>query len=82
MAFLGGAVTEKIPDAAARAQEYRESVISYEKLDAEIDALLSSHAGASRNLSDVEYVRYRELVDLRDLAYNRMKTLELSLLDE
>ncbi len=32
--------------------------------------------------TDEDYARYRELADLRDLAYNRMKTLERALLDE
>ncbi len=69
-------------DAAAKAHEYEQSVIAYEKLDQQIDSLLSSRGGVSQNLTDEDYAHYRELADLRDLAYNRMKTLERALLDE
>jgi hypothetical protein len=69
-------------DPASQAHEYNRLVIEYERLDKTIDDLLGSHGGASKNLSDEEFVHYRELVDLRDLAYNRMKTLERTLLDE
>lgn len=67
---------------AAKAHEYEQSVIAYEKLDQQIDSLLSSRGGVSQNLTDEDYAHYRELADLRDLAYNRMKTLERALLDE
>ncbi len=69
-------------DPAAKAQEYKQSVLAYEALDAQIDELLQSRGGQSENLSDEEFAHYRELADLRDLAYNRMKTLERALLDE
>ncbi len=69
-------------DPVARAHEYDQSVRAYEDLDSQIDALLSSRGGMSQNLSDEDYIHYRELVDLRDLAYNLMKTLERALLDE
>ena len=69
-------------DAAAKAHAYEQSVIAYEKLDEQIDALLASRGGQSENLSDEEFAHYRELADLRDLAYNKMKTLEQELLDE
>ncbi len=75
-------MTNSTQDPAARAKEYQESVLAYEALDAEIDALLQSRGGASENLTDEEFAHYRELADLRDLAYNRMKTLERALLDE
>jgi hypothetical protein len=69
-------------DAAAQAQAYNASVIAYESLDREIDQLLAAHGGASKNLSDTEFAHYRELVELRDLAYNKMKTLAQGLLDD
>lgn len=69
-------------DPAARVREYQDSVLAYEALDAEIDALLESAGGHTEALSDEQYIRYRELADLRDLAYNRMKALERGLLDE
>ena len=75
-------MTHDVHDPAAKAKEYQQSVLAYEALDAEIDTLLQSRGGASENLTDEEFAHYRELADLRDLAYNRMKTLERSLLDE
>jgi hypothetical protein len=75
-------VTDNTQDPAVRAKEYRESVLAYEALDAEVDNLLQSRGGATENLTDEEFAHYRELADLRDLAYNRMKTLERALLDE
>jgi hypothetical protein len=67
---------------AERAREYQQSVIAYEELDKQIDNLIQSRGGVSENLSDEDFAHYRELADLRDLAYNRMKTLERELLDE
>ena len=67
---------------AAIAHEYQEAVLAFESLDEQVDRLLSVHGGHSKDLSDEDFAHYRELADLRDLAYNRMKTLELTLLDE
>jgi hypothetical protein len=76
-------VTENAQNPAAKAaQDYQKSVLEYEALDRQIDELLSSRGGLSENLSDEDYAHYRELADLRDLAYNRMKTLERALLDD
>ncbi len=75
-------MTNGTQDSAAKAREYEQSVLAYEKLDKQVDELLSSRGGHSDDLSDEDYVRYRELAELRDLAYNRMKTLERTLLDE
>lgn len=69
-------------DPVKRVQEYKESVLAYEALDEQIDTLLQSYGGHTEDLSDEAYIRYRELADLRDLAYNRMKSLERGLLDE
>jgi hypothetical protein len=69
-------------DAAARVHEYEQSVLEYEALGEQIATLLTSRGGQTENLSDEDYAHYRELADLRDLAYNRMKTLERALLDE
>lgn len=69
-------------DPVKRVQEYKESVLAYEALDEQIDTLLQSYGGRTEDLSDEAYIRYRELADLRDLAYNRMKSLERGLLDE
>jgi hypothetical protein len=75
-------VTDNTQNLAEKAQQYRQSVLDYEALDEQIDQLLQSRGGHSDQLTDEEYTHYRELADLRDLAYNRMKTLERSLLDE
>lgn len=69
-------------DVITQAHEYDQLVQHYETLDRQIDSLIGSHGGASKNLSDEEFAHYRELVELRDLAYNKMKTLERTLLDE
>ena len=66
----------------AKVHEYEQSVIAYEKLNNEIDQFLSARGGHSEDLSDEEFAHYRELADLRDLAYNRMKRLERGLLDD
>jgi len=69
-------------NAAEKAHQYDQSVLAYQKVDAEIDRLLTSRGGRPENLSDEEFAHYRELADLRDLAYNKMKMLEQDLLDE
>jgi hypothetical protein len=80
--ITGAIVTDNTQNLAEKAQQYRQSVLDYEALDEQIDQLLQSRGGHSDQLTDEEYTHYRELADLRDLAYNRMKTLERSLLDE
>ena len=67
---------------AEQAHEYQEAVLAFEALDEQVDGLLSAHGGHSKDLSDEDFAHYRELAELRDLAYNRMKTLERTLLDE
>lgn len=63
-------------------QAYRDAQLAYEQLDEELDTLLQSKGGHTKDLSDDEYERYRELAHRRDIAYNHMKTLERALLDE
>ena len=69
-------------DTQAKVQLYEKSVLDYEKLHHEITQLLSSRGGRVESLSDEEFAHYRELADLRDLAYNKMKNLEKGLLDD
>ena len=69
-------------DTQAKVQLYERSVLEYEKLHQEIIELLSSRGGHVDSLSDEEFAHYRELADLRDLAYNKMKNLEKELLDD
>jgi len=75
-------MAEQAQDLAAKAREYQRSVLEYEGLAHQITQLLSAHGGITRNLSDEEYATYREMAERRDLAYNRMRTLERILLDE
>ena len=63
-------------------QEYQRAVLDYESLERQVTNLLAAHGGVTRNLSDDNYAQYRELAARRDLAYNRVKTLERGLLDE
>ncbi|MBX3086727.1 MAG: hypothetical protein KF716_34155 [Anaerolineae bacterium] len=63
-------------------QAYRDAQLAYEKIDEELDTLLQSKGGHTKDLSDDDYERYRELAHRRDIAYNHMKTLERALLDE
>ena len=69
-------------DTQKKAQLYERAVLDYEKLHEEIILLLGSRGGRVDSLSDEEFAHYRELADLRDLAYNKMKTLEKGLLDD
>ena len=73
---------DKSQEMAAKAQEYQQSVLDYEALEHQIIRFLATHAGGTRNLSDEQFLQYRDLADRRDLAYNRMKTLEKGLLDD
>ncbi len=65
-----------------KVQRYREIVLRYEAVDAEIDALLTQHGGASENLSDEERGRYRQLAAQRDDLLNEMRVLEQELLED
>lgn len=61
------------PDEMARIEQYRRLVLEYEALDEEIDTLLAQHRGATENMSDEDFDRYRELAHRRDALYNQMK---------
>ncbi len=63
------------PDEMERIEQYRRLVLEYEALDEEIDTLLAQHRGATENMSDEDFDRYRELAHRRDALYNRMKTV-------
>ncbi len=67
------------PGELDQVKEYRKLVLEYEALDEEIDALLAEYNGATENMPDEEYYRYRELAHHRDYIYNRMKELERQL---
>lgn len=57
-------------------QQYKEAVLAYEQLDQELDDLLQSRGGHTKNLNEADYARYRELANQRDVAFDHMKTLE------
>jgi hypothetical protein len=57
-------------------QEYRRLMLDYEGLDEQVDALLAQYNGATENMPDEEYERYRELARRRDGVYHQMKALE------
>lgn len=59
-----------------RVQKYRQLVLEYEALDEEIDGLLARHNGATENMPDDDFERYRSLAHRRDYVYNQMKALE------
>jgi hypothetical protein len=63
-------------------KNYREIVLTYEKLNAEIDKLLSEHGGGTEKMPEGEIERYRELARKRDETLNEMRVLEQQLLDE
>jgi hypothetical protein len=65
-----------------KVQMYRNIVLQYEAVDAEIDALLMSHGGGSEKMSDDERARYRQLANRRDELLNEMRLLEMQLLDD
>jgi hypothetical protein len=65
-----------------RVQEYRKTVLIYESLHAEINALIKANNGSSDSMSEVDRQRYRELARKRDEVMNEMRWLESQLLDE
>jgi tRNA A37 threonylcarbamoyltransferase TsaD len=72
----------KAAEMAQRAHEYEQSVLAYEALNQQVDALLNASGGHRSNLSSEALSHYRILAARRDDAYNTMKTLERALLDE
>ena len=69
-------------NAVNQTHEYQRAVLDYEAIERQVTELLAAHGGVTRNLSDENYAQYRELAARRDLAYNRVKTLERDLLDD
>ena len=61
-------------------QRYREVVLRYEELDAEIDRLLEANGGHSENMSAEDLARYRALARQREEAEDEMHILEQQLL--
>ncbi len=72
-------MSENERDALHEVQKYRKIVLVYEALDAEIDELLTAHAGKAEFMSETDLVRYRELARKRDEVLNEMRILEQQL---
>jgi hypothetical protein len=68
------------PNELDRVHQYEKLVLEYEAVDQEIDGLLARNRGATENMSDEDYERYRELAYHRDYVYNQMKALERQIL--
>jgi hypothetical protein len=65
-----------------RVDEWDEVVLTYESLKHQIDCLLLSNGGITRNMSDDDYISYRQLAINRDLVCHMMQVLEHELLEE
>lgn len=68
-------------DTHVRVDLYRQIVLEYERINAEIAALFA-HGGGSDHLTDAERARYRTLSRRRDELQNEMRLLEQQLLDD
>jgi hypothetical protein len=62
-----------------RVQQYRKTVLVYEALNAQIDALLAAYRGDLSQMPPEERQRYRELAQKRDEVLNDMRGLEQEL---
>ena len=69
-------------DMMRKVEAYRDAVLRYEKLHAEVNALIRAHAGESQNMSAESRARYRELARQRDEAMNDVLWLEQQLQDD
>lgn len=69
-------------DMLDQVEQYRQLVLQYEALDAEIDALIMASGGLMENLSPEELARYRDLAQQRDELLNEMRVLEQQLLPD
>jgi hypothetical protein len=67
------------PNDKAQVERYRKTVLEYEALDREIDALLMANNGATEEMSAEELAQYRDLAQRRDERYNQLKALERQL---
>lgn len=69
-------------DMMDKVQNYQNVVLVYERLNSEINQLLTANNGATENMTKEDVARYRELARQRDEALNEMRILEKQLLDE
>lgn len=73
---------QQLPDDKDKVEQYRQLVLEYEKLDEEIDALLTRNKGGTEDMSKDDYQQYKELATRRDEVYNEVKALESTLLND
>jgi len=67
---------------ALKTNECQQIVLRYEALTHQIAGLLASHSGFTSNLSEDDFVTYRQLAQQRDWAYDQRQRLEYELLYE
>ncbi|GIL08890.1 MAG: hypothetical protein BroJett033_4010 [Chloroflexota bacterium] len=68
-------------DTHDRVDLYRQIVLQYEQINAEIAALFA-RGGGSENMTHEDRVRYKKLARRRDELQNDMRVLEQQLLDD
>lgn len=68
-----------VPSDIDQVQAYQRLILEYESLDEQVDDLLAGYNGATENMPDEAYQRYRELARRRDFVYHQMKALERQL---
>lgn len=69
-------------DTRAQVERYRLLVLSYEKLDKEIDELIMSYGGGTEKMPQEAVERYRELARQRTDLYNDIRWLEQQLMGD
>lgn len=69
-------------DTRAQVERYRLLVLSYEKLDKEIDELIMSYGGGTQKMPPEAVERYRDLARQRTDVYNEMRWLEQQLMGD
>jgi hypothetical protein len=68
-------------DQLRQVQAYRKLVLIYEALDDQIDKLLMSCGGFTKDLSDADLARYHDLARKRDDVQNEIRAMEQQLMD-
>lgn len=63
-------------------QTYRNLVLRYEAMHAEINGLFQTHPGGTETMTDQEVAQYRDMARQRDELLNEMRLLEQQLLDD
>lgn len=63
-------------------QDYRKLVLLYEAVDAEIDQLIMTYGGHSKDMPEVDMQRYQALAHKRDELQNEIRATEQRLLGD